>query len=451
MEDISRHLEEGASPFAAALQGAKEIGFTVFSISISLIAVFIPILLMGGIVGRLFREFAIVLSTAILISMIVSLTTTPMMCAYLLKDERNRRHGWLYRGSEAGFNGMLSIYRGSLRWALRHEYLMLLILVLTIALNVALIVRIPKGFFPQQDTGAIVGGVQGAQDASFPTDGFLNPATGRRGAGRPRRRQRGRIHGRYRSLERRLHLYCIEAARGPRSYRARYHQPAAATDEPPAGRVGIPAGVAGLANRRPAEQCAVSIHDSVGQREGPVAMGPGSAGADEDAAGTAGREFRPAEQRPRTISDLRPRHRCEARHHTAVAERVVVQRFRPIAGLDHLHRVESILRSAGGRTGILAKPGGPAIHLPADIEQRRHSVERRHQGGGRDHTSHGESHQLVPVRHHLVQPRAWICFERCGAGDRRDARSSGHAFDGSGASSPARCRRISSRSAASLT
>uniref|UniRef100_Q01R57 Acriflavin resistance protein n=1 Tax=Solibacter usitatus (strain Ellin6076) TaxID=234267 RepID=Q01R57_SOLUE len=167
MEDISRHLEEGMAPFAAALQGAREIGFTVFSISISLIAVFIPILMMAGVVGRLFREFAIVLSTAILVSMIISLTTTPMMCAYLLRDERNRRHGLFYRASESVFNGMLAVYRRSLAWVLQHHDLMLVVLLLTIALNFLLIVRIPKGFFPQQDTGAIVGGVQGPQDASF--------------------------------------------------------------------------------------------------------------------------------------------------------------------------------------------------------------------------------------------------------------------------------------------
>ena len=167
MEDISRHLEEGASPVAAALQGAKEIGFTVFSISISLIAVFIPILMMAGVVGRLFREFAVVLSTAILVSMIVSLTTTPMMCAHLLKDESHQTHGRLYRASESVFNGMLFIYRRSLAWVLQHHDLMLVVLLLTVALNVLLIIRIPKGFFPQQDTGAIVGGVQGSQDASF--------------------------------------------------------------------------------------------------------------------------------------------------------------------------------------------------------------------------------------------------------------------------------------------
>ena len=169
MENISRHVEEGMAPYAAALQGAKEIGFTVFTISISLIAVFIPLLLMGGIVGRLFREFAITLSTAIAVSMVISLTTTPMMCAYLLKDERHEKHGRIYRANERFFDWILSIYRRSLTWVLENPGITLTVLLLTIALNVALIIKIPKGFFPQQDTGAIVGGVQGPQDASFPT------------------------------------------------------------------------------------------------------------------------------------------------------------------------------------------------------------------------------------------------------------------------------------------
>ncbi len=168
MENISRHLEMGMKPFEAALLGAKEIGFTVFSISMSLIAVFIPILLMGGIVGRLFREFAVTLSTAIVVSMVISLTTTPTMCAYLLKEEKNQKHGRMYRASEKFFAWMLETYRRSLTWALDNSVLMLVVLMLTIALNVVLIMRIPKGFFPQQDTGAIVGGLQGPQDASFP-------------------------------------------------------------------------------------------------------------------------------------------------------------------------------------------------------------------------------------------------------------------------------------------
>ena len=171
MENISRYLEQGMEPLEAALLGAKEIGFTVFSISISLVAVFIPILLMAGIVGRLFREFAVTLATAIIVSMIISLTTTPMMCAHLLKPEKAEEHGRLYRLSEKFFSGMLSVYRISLEWVLDNPLFTLGILALTIALNFFLIVRIPKGFFPQQDTGALVGAVQGPQDASFP---FMN-------------------------------------------------------------------------------------------------------------------------------------------------------------------------------------------------------------------------------------------------------------------------------------
>ncbi|MGH9618015.1 MAG: efflux RND transporter permease subunit, partial [Acidobacteriaceae bacterium] len=167
MENISRHLEQGMAPFAAALKGSREIGPTIFTISMSLIAVFIPILLMGGIVGRLFREFAVTLSTAIVISMVISLTTTPMMCAYILKTHKVEKHGTMYRTSERFFEGLLSGYRHSLTWVLDNPFLTLIVLLLVIALNVAVIVKIPKGFFPQQDTGSIVGGVQGPQDASF--------------------------------------------------------------------------------------------------------------------------------------------------------------------------------------------------------------------------------------------------------------------------------------------
>ncbi|MGA8701056.1 MAG: multidrug efflux RND transporter permease subunit [Candidatus Sulfotelmatobacter sp.] len=168
MENIARHLENGMRPFVAALKGAEEIGFTVFTISISLIAVFIPLLMMGGIVGRLFREFVVTLSTAVFVSMIVSLTTTPMMCAHLLKNERAEKHGRIYLATEKFFDGVLSVYRTSLHWVLDHPTLTLVVLFVTIALNVVLIVKIPKGFFPVEDTGAISGSVRGPQDSSFP-------------------------------------------------------------------------------------------------------------------------------------------------------------------------------------------------------------------------------------------------------------------------------------------
>ncbi|MGB7195103.1 MAG: efflux RND transporter permease subunit [Collimonas pratensis] len=167
LENVSRHIEQGKKPFAAAMLGAKEVGFTVLSMSISLIAVFIPILLMGGIVGRLFREFAVTLSVAIMVSLLVSLTTTPMMCARLLKHEPERKQGRFFNATERAFDAMLHGYERSLAWALRFSPLMIIILVATIFLNVYLYTVIPKGLFPQQDTGLVIGGIQGDQSISF--------------------------------------------------------------------------------------------------------------------------------------------------------------------------------------------------------------------------------------------------------------------------------------------
>jgi multidrug efflux pump len=166
IENITRHIEAGMTPYEATIKGAGEIGFTVLSMSTSLVAVFIPILLMGGIVGRLFREFAVVLSVAIGVSLFVSLTTTPMMCARFLKHESGR-HGWAYRVAESIFNGMLRTYDIGLRWVLRHQFLILLLTIGTVCLNVYLFWATPKGFFPQQDTGRINGMIQGDQDLSF--------------------------------------------------------------------------------------------------------------------------------------------------------------------------------------------------------------------------------------------------------------------------------------------
>ena len=167
IENITRHLEAGMKPMAAALLGAREIGFTVLSMSTSLIAVFIPILAMGGIVGRLFREFAVTLSVAVLLSLVISLTTTPMMCARFLRSEQGRKHGRLYNAGERAFTWLHDGYLHSLDWVLDHQPLVLVITLLTISLNVYLYYIIPKGFFPQQDTGRISGSMLGQQDVSF--------------------------------------------------------------------------------------------------------------------------------------------------------------------------------------------------------------------------------------------------------------------------------------------
>src|SRR2546428_607571 len=167
VENIMRHLEQGTPPRQAALRGAKEIGFTVISITFSLLAVFIPILLMGGIFGRLFREFAVTLAVAVGVSLVVSLTTTPMMCAYLLRAHSNEGHGWLYRANEWMFQSILRLYEITLARVLRHQFLVLLVTLATIGLTVYLYIDIPKGFFPQQDTGQVFGQIQADQSSSF--------------------------------------------------------------------------------------------------------------------------------------------------------------------------------------------------------------------------------------------------------------------------------------------
>jgi multidrug efflux pump len=167
IENIMRYIEHGMQPFQAALKGAQEIGFTVLTISMSLVAVFIPLLLMGGVVGRLFREFAVTLSVAIVVSMVISLTTTPMMCAHLLREERD--HGWLYEKSERVFDWMVNLYGRTLSGVLRHPALTLVSLLVTVALTVYLYIHTPKGFFPQQDTGRLTGQIQADQDTSFQT------------------------------------------------------------------------------------------------------------------------------------------------------------------------------------------------------------------------------------------------------------------------------------------
>jgi multidrug efflux pump len=167
LENITRYREKGVLPKEAALMGSREIAFTVLSMSASLVAVFLPILLMGGMVGRLFREFAVTLSVAVAVSLVLSLTTTPMMCATLLKPEKSDGHRRLYRVSERIFNGMRHLYDVTLRWALGHSRFMLTLTLVTVGINVGLFIVIPKGFFPEQDTGRLSATIQAEQDISL--------------------------------------------------------------------------------------------------------------------------------------------------------------------------------------------------------------------------------------------------------------------------------------------
>ncbi len=167
LENIYRYVEEGMSPMDAAFKGAGEIGFTIISISVSLVAVFIPLLLMGGIVGRLFREFAVTVTLTIVVSVLISLTLTPMLCSRFLKDEHKTKHWRIYKLSEAGFDKMLNAYKRGLDVVFKHQFITLMAFFATLAATVVLFVIIPKGFFPQQDTGFIFGSAQAAQDSSF--------------------------------------------------------------------------------------------------------------------------------------------------------------------------------------------------------------------------------------------------------------------------------------------
>ena len=270
---MTRHLENGIKPFAAALLGAQEIGFTVFSISISLIAVFIPLLLMGGIVGRLFREFAVMLSTAIVVSMIVSLTTTPMMCAYLLRNEPKGGHGRLYLASEKFFDGMLSIYRRSLRRVLDNPTPTLVVLLLTIALNVVLVIKIPKGFFPPAGHGSNFRWSPGAAGFLFHRHEQLHSTD------RQRDQERSAVANVIASTggggaTNTGSIYIALKPLGERKVQRRPdHQPAASPVEPSAGGFRVSPSLTGSAHRRALQQCAVPVHSAIGQHPGPFQVG----------------------------------------------------------------------------------------------------------------------------------------------------------------------------------
>jgi multidrug efflux pump len=168
IENIVRYIEEGDPPLQATIKGAEQIGFTILSLTISLIAVLIPLLFIGDIVGRLFREFAVTLSVTILVSAIVSLTLTPMMCARMLRHKPEAEQGWFYRGSEHVFNGMIAFYGMTLRWVLRHRTATLVVALATLVTTVWLYVIVPKGFFPVQDTGIILGISEAPQTYPLP-------------------------------------------------------------------------------------------------------------------------------------------------------------------------------------------------------------------------------------------------------------------------------------------
>ncbi|MGY3455657.1 multidrug efflux pump subunit AcrB [Bradyrhizobium sp. LM3.4] len=318
LENITRYVEQGERPLAAAYKGAAEIGFTIVSISISLIAVLIPLLLMGGIIGRLFREFAVTLAMAILVSLVVSLTLTPMMASRFLRANHEARHGRFYQWSERMFESVLGAYERGLDVALRHSFVTLCIFFATVALSVYLFVLIPKGFFPQQDNGFLTAVSEMPQDISFAemkrrqvelntivqADPAVDSIAMFIGGGR---------YG----TELGAHVHHLETAGRARRRRTADHRAAAAQARQGRGRQALYAGLAGRSSRRPRQPHPVRIHAPGRQPRRTERMGAENPRRDEDTAATARRRDRPANRRHDGSTQDQSRHRRTLRHPAA--------------------------------------------------------------------------------------------------------------------------------------
>ena len=370
LENITRHMEEGMPRMQAAFRGAREVGFTVLSISLSLIAVFIPILLMGGILGRLFREFTVTLSIAILVSLAISLTTTPMMCALFLKTRPTAEA----TGRLTIFERVRRGYGHTLTWGLRHHPLVFVIFIATIVLNVALFVVVPKGFFPQQDTGRLIGSLQADQSISFQSmskklkqmidivraDPAVDTVVGFTGVGSGggyAQINTGTVFVSLKPITQRVSVDQVIARLRPQTGAG-------------AGWTALSGRGAGSARRRPAEQRAISIHAAVGERAGSLHL-------DAEAGRRAGAQFgadrcqlRSAAARAGDLSRHRSRHHRAARHHAATDRQHALRRVRSASGVGDLQRHQSVPRGDGDR---------PALHAVPDLAARRlGGDDRRH-------------------------------------------------------------------------
>ncbi len=373
LENISRHLEQGMNRFQAALLGAREVGFTVLSISLSLVAVFIPLLFMGGQVGRLFREFAVTLSAAVLISLVISLTTTPMMCAWLLRPDhqRARAPGRLSRWAQRGYDAMHRAYAVSLDWALQARGLVLAILVAVIALNVFLFVQIPKGFFPQQDTGQISGGLRADQSISFQamqdklrqlvdiirSDPAVDTVVGFTGG--------SRAGGGF------LQVSLKPAAQRASGERA---QAVIARLRPQLQQVsGVslflnPVQDLRMGGRQTSSTYQYTLKsDNVDDLQ---ALGHAAGRGHEAAAGAGGRGHRPAGERRRAVRRGGQGRGRAPGHQLARRRQRAVQRLRPAPGGDDLRRAEPVQRDPRRRAALHDQPAVAARHPRAGAQRR---------------------------------------------------------------------------------
>ena len=412
IENIVRHLEQGLSPMEAALKGSREIGFTIVSITLSLIAVFIPLFLMGGYVGKLFQEFAVTISVSLLLSLVISLTLTPMMCARLLKNEVHRQHGRLYRLFERGFDGLLALYEHGLKIVLRHRFITLMVMLGTIALTGYLYVVIPKGFFPQQDTGQIVGITEAAEDISFPAmaqrqqalvdillkDPAIESVSNYIGPGGPTATlNQGRVfivlkpgNQRDASADQVINRLRPKLAQDPG------HHP-------------LHAGGAGHHDRRAPDQDPVPIHADRRRFDRARPLVGDLRREDGEHPRRHRCRQRPGQWRADAQRHRQSRGRLELRHPALDDRQRARRRLRPAHRLDHLHPAQPVSRRARGRSALPVQPAGAERHLPELVGRpagaAQHAGQQRHQAGA----DRGQPSGPVPVGHHLVQPagRAW--------------------------------------------
>ena len=378
LENISRHIENGVPRMKAAILGAKEVGFTVLSISVSLVAVFLPILLMGGIVGRLFREFALTLSLAIAVSLVVSLTVTPMMCARLLqraaREDRSRgaSRAWL----ERQFDRMQRGYARTLGWALAHPRLIVVVLLATIGLNVYLYIIVPKGFFPQQDTGRIVGGIQADQSTSFQAmkgkfsemmrivqaDPAVDSVAGFTG-GRQTNSGFMFISLKPKSVRKVSADTVIQRLREPLADVAGARTFLQAVQDI---RVG--------GRQSNAQYQFTMLSDSTADL---YKWGPKLTEALQTPPRTRRRQLRPAARRPGSDGHVRPRDRRALQHQAGADRQHALRRVRPAPGIDDLQRAVAVSRRDGGRAEVLAGPGDAQADLRQHVGRNARAARHR--------------------------------------------------------------------------
>ena len=438
IENIDRYIEDGYSPLEAALRGSGQIGFTIVSLTVSLIAVLIPLLFMGDIVGRLFREFAVTLSVTILLSAFISLTLTPMMCSLLLRQKGEEKHGRIYEASERIFNNTIAFYGRTLKVVLQHQTLTLLITFGTLVATIWLYIVVPKGFFPIQDTGVIMGISDAPESVSFSSMADRQAQAGGGHPERPGRRQPVVVHRRGRNqyhAEQRTFPDQPEAQGRTQRRRDRHHQAAAAGNRRGRGHHALHAAGAGPDGGRPRQPHAVSVQPGGCRSERTGALDQQAGGQAEDTATVARCCNRPAEPGGGGQPPDRPRHRFAPGRDCQRGGQHAVRRIRAAADLDHVHPVEPVPRGAGGRPLVPRRSRFAEEHLRAR-RQRAGATERHRALRDGQRRIVVEPPGTVSGGDDLLQPGRPLLAGRGGGGDqcrglgRRDAAQHPGEFQG---------------------